>query len=185
MRPDLKSLTSQLQLHSVSTIIISKKIFTTSRVSALSFGVGSVVAIYLGMKTQALLNSILLLTSTFSLTLAGCGKSSSSSGSSTSSTSYYYSNGYCYSSSTGTVVSSSYCSSTTGYYYSNGYCYSSSSGSIVNTSYCQSTTSTGQQCYGYFYYNVNGYFQMAYCNGSNCRGSTLLNAATNQWVTCQ
>lgn len=100
----------------------------------------------------------------------------------TAGTGYQLSNGICYSTSTGQQVASGFCTSTnSGYYSNNGYCYMSSTGQQVDNSYCSSTTTTGSQCIGIYIYN-GSYVQ---CNGSNCRGYTLIQATTGTAVTCQ
>lgn len=101
-------------------------------------------------------------------------------------TTYYWSNGLCYSSTTGTTVATTYCSSTssTGYYSVNGYCYAYATGQIVNSTYCSTTSTTGSTCVGYYYYLGNGYPQLVYCSGTNCRGYTMYTQA-GQAVSCQ
>lgn len=140
------------------------------------------------------------LTSLFALGLFGCG-SSGSSGSSGGGTTAVVSTGYsyntygqCVQTSTGQIVTSTYCTTAnTGYSYNtSGQCIQTSTGQIVTTAYCQTgyattgygTTGYGTtygQCVGYYYYNG----QLSYCNGYNCRGYTLISAQTGQQVTCQ
>lgn len=123
------------------------------------------------MKTLIRLSQ-LLFALPLSIALSACGKSSTSS--TTTSSGYYLSNGYCYASSTGTIVATSYCSSTSGYYLSNGYCYSST-GSIVATAYCTSTTSTTGYTYsnGYCYSTATGtVVATAYCTGTTTGTTT-------------
>ncbi|WP_413290480.1 hypothetical protein [Bdellovibrio sp. HCB337] len=127
------------------------------------------------METQNEITNILF-ASLLTILSVGCSKGSSTSDTTTAAaTNYYLSNGYCYSSA-GQQVSTSYCSSTTGYNQSNGYCYSSSTGQAVNSTYCtSSSTTTGSQCVGVYYYLSAYGYQAVQCNGTNCRGYTLLN----------
>lgn len=102
-------------------------------------------------------------------------------------TSYYWNSGTCISAATGQAVNSAYCStsnSNNGYVLSNGICYSSLNGQQVPVSYCSATSSTAQ-CYGSYIYNSNGYMQPVQCQGANCRGYTLIEAATGRQVLCQ
>jgi hypothetical protein len=97
---------------------------------------------------------------------------------------YSYINGACYDYTNKQYVTTSFCTTTTastGYQLSNGICYSTSTGQQVDNSYCSSNTTTGSQCIGVYIYNG----QYVQCNGSNCRGYTLIQATTGTPVTCQ
>ncbi len=97
-------------------------------------------------------------------------------------TGYQLSNGICYSTSTGQQVASGFCTSTnSGYYSNNGFCYMSSTGQQVDNSFCSTNTTPGGQCVGVYIWN-GSYVQ---CNGSNCRGYTLIQATTGTSVLCQ
>lgn len=84
---------------------------------------------------------------------------------------------------------SSTSTTSTSYYWNNGYCYSST-GQIVTSSYCSgatstTTTATTGVCNGYYLYNYNGYQQFVMCYGTNCRGYTLTEYMTGRQITCQ
>lgn len=141
----------------------------------------------------------------------GCGKDSSNTAATNTAipVTYHWSNGVCYSS-TGPVVSNSYCSGTSGttYFTYNGTCYlgtqatSSSyctnltSGyypnpnnnicyavtAVANT-YCSGSTSTTTSCVGIYYLYLPYRFQTVNCSGANCSGYTLI-TQTGQMVTC-
>lgn len=121
-----------------------------------------------------------------------------------SSTGYYLNNGVCYSSSNQQQVAVTLCSqSTSGYYNNNGVCYSSSTNQQVAMSFCNTNSTLppnqsmpmpppmqmpypgGGPCFGNYIYTGNGYAEYGYCYGTNCRGYTLIEAASGRTVFCQ
>ncbi|MEK6554630.1 MAG: hypothetical protein AABZ31_05285 [Bdellovibrionota bacterium] len=141
------------------------------------------------MKTTNFIKSIIRLSLVLAAAtaLAACSKEKSSSTASGVTSGYYLSNGYCYSSTTGQIVTTTYCSSattTTGYYLSGGYCYSST-GQVVATSYCTTTTTTTgttggvtyAQCLGTYYYWSGYGYQPVYCTSTLCRGYMMYSQA--------
>lgn len=119
-----------------------------------------------------------------------------------SSTGYYFNNGICYSSATQQQVAANLCSqSSTGYYFNNGICYSSATNQQVAISFCGTNSNLPQPmpmpppmqmpmpsngpCFGNYIYNGNGYAEYGYCYGTNCRGYTLIEAASGRTVFCQ
>ena len=123
--------------------------------------------------------------------------------SSNTNSNYTMQNGVCVSS-TGQQVAATLCTqTTTGYYLNNGVCYSSTTNQQVAMSFC-GTNSTlpptqpmpmpppqqmpypgGGPCFGNYIYTGHGYAEYGYCYGTNCRGYTLIEAASGRTVFCQ
>jgi hypothetical protein len=107
-------------------------------------------------------------------------------------------NGGCYDNVSRTYVAANLCSGVgatgnTGYMYQNGLCYSTTTGQQVQVNYCNNVAGGvngvngmyGTQCVGTYIYNQGGYPTYVNCNGTNCRGYTLIEATTQRQVYCQ
>lgn len=114
----------------------------------------------------------------------GCNQKNSDEPMATPANSYGLVNGSCFDYSRNVYVTSNLCTSQ--YYWSNGSCYSVN-GQIVNANLCSMNTSTtaASQCYGSYIYSNYGQMQMVTCAGVNCRGYTLIEAASGRQVSCQ
>lgn len=106
---------------------------------------------------------------------------------------YYYSNGSCYDKVARNYCAQSYCTNGAGastgrYQWRNNYCIDTQTGyQAPNTSYCLNSGGNGQNCVEsnrYLWRNSQGYGVPINCAVENCRGQTLWDQATNNYVNC-
>lgn len=146
------------------------------------------------------------------LLASGCDKNSDTKPASINQ--YGMRDGSCYDYNSNMYVNTSYCNTNNNYGYGGGYGYGSGynqggykwvngacynrDGYQVSSDYCNGSADgynggggyygggypTSKVCYGQYIYNSGGYMQYGMCYGTNCRGYTLIEAATGQMVMC-